>query len=70
MDVHEFYAPLKRDLDAIPAAVRAFRQQQTSDEVWRAVAQFAILAFAPSQHAKHALLAVLAANDLRQDAGE
>ncbi|MBK5259633.1 MAG: hypothetical protein JJE51_08565, partial [Thermoanaerobaculia bacterium] len=70
-DMQELYAPLiERDLEAIPAAIRAFRREQTSDELWHAVAQFAILAFAPSQHAKHALLAVLAAHDLREEAGE
>ncbi len=70
-DVQKLYAPLiERDLEAIPAAIRAFRHEQTADELWHAVAQFAILAFAPSQHAKHALLAVLAAHDLREEAGE
>ena len=61
---------IERDLDAIPAAVRAFRQEHSSHDLFLAVARFAILAYAPSQHAKHAVLSCLAAYELREEAGE
>jgi hypothetical protein len=68
--MQQLYEPLiERDLDAIPAAVRAFREQHSSDELFLAVARFALLAYAPSQHAKHALLACLAVHDLRDELG-
>ena len=67
----ELYEPLlERDLAAIPAAVAAYRQQHTSEELFLAVARFAVMAFAPSQHAKHAMLAVLSAHDLREECGD
>src|SRR5947208_991841 len=54
-DVAALYERLiERDLDAIPAAVRTFRESHSSDDLFLAVARFAILAYAPSQHAKHA----------------
>ena len=61
---------LERDLDAVPAAVAAFRREHSSDELYRAIAEFAVLAYAPSQHAKHAMLATVAAAELRDDLGE
>ena len=65
------YEPLiGRDLDAIPAAARAYRERHSSDELFLAVARFAVLAYAPSQHAKHALLACLSAWELRDELGE
>ena len=65
------YEPLvERDLDAIPAAVREFRQSHSSQDLFLAVARFAILAYAPSQHAKHAVLASLAAYALRDEYGD
>jgi hypothetical protein len=68
--VSELYAPLiERDLGAIPAAARAFREAHSSEDLFLAVARFAVLAYAPSQHAKHALLCCLAAHDLRDDLG-
>src|SRR6266852_953471 len=60
---------IERDLAAIPAAVAEFRANHTADETWTEVTRFAVLAFAPSQHSKHALLACLSAWDLRQDLG-
>ena len=69
MSTAQLYEPfIERDLKAIPAAVRAFRDAHGSDETFLAVARFAILAYAPSQHAKHALLCCLAAHDLRDAA--
>ncbi|HEX7149917.1 MAG TPA: hypothetical protein VF618_00405 [Thermoanaerobaculia bacterium] len=59
------YEPLiERDLDAIDAAVRAFRTEHSTDELFLAVTRFAVLAFAPTMHAKHALLACLAVHDV------
>jgi hypothetical protein len=69
--VSELYEPfIERDLAAIPAACRAFRAEHSSDDLFLAVARFAVLAFAPSQHAKHALLCCLAAHDLRDELGD
>ncbi|HEX8620030.1 MAG TPA: hypothetical protein VF911_20785 [Thermoanaerobaculia bacterium] len=63
------YEPLiERDLDAIPAAVRAFLETHAEEELWIAVARFAVLAYAPSQHAKRAVMAVRAAWELVQNA--
>jgi hypothetical protein len=71
MTIAQLYEPLiERDLSAIPAAIRAFRQSNSSDDLFLAVARFAVLGFAPSQHSKHALLATLAARDLRDDYGD
>ena len=69
--ISELYEPLiGRDLEAIPAAVRRFRSEHSSDELWSAVARFAVLAYAPSQHLKHALLAVNAARNLQPALGD
>ncbi len=65
------YEPfIERDLEAIPAAARAFLQEHSVDELWVAVARFAVLAHAPSQHAKRAVLAARAAYDVRDELGE
>jgi hypothetical protein len=70
-DVAAFYEHLiERDLDSIPAAVRAFRESHSSDDLFLAVARFAILSYAPSQHAKHAVLATLSAHQLRDSYGD
>jgi hypothetical protein len=61
---------IERDLDAIPAVIAAFRADHTAEEAWTAVTRFAVLAFAPSQHSKHALLACLSAWDLRATLGD
>ncbi len=60
---------IERDLNAIPAAVAAFRSDHSAEETWTAVTRFAVLAFAPSQHSKHALLACLSTWDLRDALG-
>jgi hypothetical protein len=60
---------IERDLDAVPAAVAAFRAGHSAEEAWTAVTRFAVLAFAPSQHSIHALLACLSVWDLREDLG-
>ncbi|MBV8516222.1 MAG: hypothetical protein JO197_02365 [Acidobacteria bacterium] len=65
------YAPLiERELDAIPAAAHAFADAHSDDELWLAIARFAVLAYAPSQHAKRALLACRAAHEIRDETGE
>src|SRR5687767_12908602 len=69
--ISALYEPLiERDLDAIEPAVRVFREQATSDDLFLAVARFAVLSYAPSQHAKHAVLAVLNAFELREELGQ
>jgi hypothetical protein len=60
---------IERDLAAIPAAVADFRAEHSADETWTAVTRLAVLAFAPSQHSMHALLACLSVWDLREDLG-
>jgi hypothetical protein len=66
--ISELYEPLiGRDLDAIPAAVRAFRAEHDAEALWSALARFAVLAYAPSQHARHAVLATLAARELQPE---
>ena len=65
------YDPLiERDLEAVPAAAKAYLETHSLDELWVAVARFAVLAYAPSQHAKRAVMAVRAAHDLREAMGE
>ena len=61
---------IERDLAAIPAVIASFRAEHSAEETWTAVTRFAVLAFAPSQHSKHALLACLSAWDLREELGE
>jgi hypothetical protein len=59
------YEPLiERALDALPEAVRAFRADHSTHELWLAVTRFALLAYSPSEHARHALLCCLAAHDV------
>src|SRR3954453_14615044 len=60
---------IERDLDAIPAAVAEFRATHSAEDTGTAVTRFAVLAFAPSQHSMHALLACLSVWDLRDDLG-
>ncbi len=65
-DTSPLYEPLiERDLAAIPAAARAFAEQHSLDDLWIAVARFAVLAYAPSQHAKRAVMACRAAYEFR-----
>ncbi|HYI12483.1 MAG TPA: hypothetical protein VEK57_25745 [Thermoanaerobaculia bacterium] len=61
---------IERELDAIPAAARSFAESQSEEELWVAVARFAVLAYAPSQHAKRAVMAVWAAHAVRDFAGD
>jgi hypothetical protein len=62
------YEPfIERDLAAIPAVVAEFRAAHSAEETWTAVTRFAVLAFAPSQHSMHALLACLSVWDLREE---
>lgn len=61
-----YEALLERDEAATRRAVEDFGDD---DELFLAVARFAVLAYAPSQHAKHAFLACLAAYDLREELG-
>jgi hypothetical protein len=68
--MQQLYEPLiERDLAAIPAAVRRFRETHSSEELFVAIARFVLLAYAPSQHAKHALVAALAVYELREELG-
>lgn len=62
------YEPLiERDLDAIPAAAHAFLESHGADELWTSVTRFAVLAYAPSQHAKRAVMACRAAWEVRDE---
>lgn len=66
--ISSLYEPLiARELDSIPRAVKRFRQDHSSMELLNAVTRFAILAFSPSQHSRHAVLACLAAHSLRDE---
>jgi hypothetical protein len=69
--VSTLYDPLiERDIDAIPAAVRTFADGHGMDELWSAVARFAVLAYSPSEHGKHSVMSCLAARELLASAGE
>ena len=62
------YEPLiERALDAIPAAAHAFLDTHSVEELWTSVTRFAVLAYAPSQHAKRAVMACRAAWDVREE---
>lgn len=64
----DFYEPLiERNLAAIPAAARAFA---SVDDLYLAVARFAVLAYAPSLHSKRTVMACRAAHQLRDACGE
>jgi hypothetical protein len=67
-DTSALYEPLiERDLAAIPAAARAFAAAHSAEELWIAVTRFAVLAYAPSQHAKRAVMACRAAHEVREE---
>jgi len=67
----ELYEPLiERDLDAFPAVAHAFLESHSPDDLWLAIARFAVLAYAPSQHGKRAVMACLAAHDVRDELGD
>ena len=61
---------IERDVDGIRNAARDYREAHSSEELFLSVARFAVLAYSPSQHGKHALLCGLAAHDLRDELGE
>ena len=60
-----YEALIERDIAAIPGAVRAYRDEHGPEETYKWIGRFAVLAYAPSQHGKHAVLACLAAWALR-----
>jgi len=69
--VSALYEPLiERDVARIPAAVRHFRREHSSDDLFAAIGRFSILSYAPSQHARHAMLASLAAYEMKDELGE
>jgi hypothetical protein len=60
------YEPLvERDATGFRAAARAYLQSSSEEELWVAVTRFAVLAYAPSQHGKRAVMACRAAWDMR-----
>src|SRR5437763_11273792 len=61
---------LERDETRIRAAIREFCESHSTDELFLEVARFAVMAYAPSQHSKHALLACLSAHDIREECGD
>ena len=61
---------IERDLAAIPAAVEEFLDDHPLHDLYLAVARFAVLAYAPSQHSKRAVMACRAAWDLRDELGD
>ncbi|HEX3108918.1 MAG TPA: hypothetical protein VHU41_07470 [Thermoanaerobaculia bacterium] len=61
---------LERDENRIRAAISDYRKTHTSDELFLDVARFAVMAYAPSQHSKHALFACLSAHDIREECGD
>jgi len=64
----DFYELLiQRDVNAIPAAARAFA---SAGELYLAVARFAVLAYAPSMHSKRAVMACRAAYEVRDVCGD
>jgi hypothetical protein len=61
---------LERDENRIRAAISDYRKTHSSDELFLAVARFAVMAYAPSQHSKHALISCLSAHDIREECGD
>lgn len=62
------YEPLlERDFDAFREVARSFG---SDEELWTAVTRFAVLAYAPSQHGKRAVMACRAAYQVRDELGE
>lgn len=67
----ELYAPLiERDLDLIPQAVATFLEKQSVEDLWVAITRFAVLAYAPSQHSKRAVVACRSALVVRDELKE
>jgi hypothetical protein len=68
--VRELYAAmLERDLDQVRELSAAWLLNGEDRELFDAVSRFTALAFNPSQHGKHALLAAVAAGELREALG-
>lgn len=55
---------LERDVAAIRGAIGEFRKTHSTEELFAQIARFAVLAYAPSQHAKHAVIACLSAYEI------
>lgn len=67
-EVSELYEPLiERDLDAVPRAASRYLAKHSEDDLWIAIARFAVLAYAPSQHAKRAVVACRSALVVRDE---
>ncbi len=65
-----YEALIERDLNAIPVAAQSFLESHSVEELWVSVTRFAVLAYAPSQHAKRAVMACRATYELRDELGE
>jgi hypothetical protein len=63
-------ALLERDENRIRATISDYRKTHSIDELFLDVTRFAVMAYAPSQHSKHALLACLSAHDIREECGD
>ncbi|HYH07495.1 MAG TPA: hypothetical protein VEK11_10605 [Thermoanaerobaculia bacterium] len=64
--MNALYEPLiERDHETFARAARAFAESHSPDELWIAVTRFAVLAYAPSQHSKRAVMACRAAYAFR-----
>jgi len=61
---------VERDVAGIRSTIADFRRDHSSDDLFLSVARFAVLAYAPSLHAKHALIACLSAYDVREKLGD
>jgi hypothetical protein len=64
--VNALYEPLiERDHETFARTARAYAESHGAEELWVAVTRFAVLAYAPSQHAKRAVMACRAAYAFR-----
>lgn len=61
---------IERDLGAISDVAYAYAESDGPEALWLAVTRFAVLAYAPSQHAKRAVLACQAAHVVRDEVGD
>jgi hypothetical protein len=55
---------LERDAAAVRGAIREFRSTHSVEDLFSEIARFAVLAFAPSQHAKHAVITCMSVHDV------
>ena len=68
--MRDLYEPLiERDFNGIAPAVELFLETQSEEDLWAAIARFAVLAYAPSQHAKRAVVACRSALVIRDECG-